>query len=204
MSPIRPADVDIVAGNRAEPSSAKATVAISSPAAIRGSTASHSAASPASVSKPGTSTAVDRNGLTSSARPISSIAMPISTGPAPAPPYFSSISRPVRPMAASSRHTIGSKPVSVAICAAHLRLAGVTGHQVGDRAAQRPLFLAHREGRAGRHQLVTARADRRLAHWLAKNAWDTPAFGTTRSKPWNAPGIVSIWQGTPAAVSRSA
>ena len=86
----------------------------------------------------------------------------------------------------------------------HLRFAGVTGHQVGDRAAQRPLFLAHREGRAGRHQLVTARADRRLAHWLVKNALDTVALGTTRSKPWNAPATVSIWHGTPAAVSRAA
>jgi hypothetical protein len=78
--------VAIVAGNRAEPSSAKATVAISSPVAIRGNTAPHSAASPVAASKLGTSTAVDRNGPTSSVRPISSIAMPISTGPAPPPP----------------------------------------------------------------------------------------------------------------------
>ena len=47
-------------------------------------------------------------------------------------------------------------------------------------------------------------ACRRLSHWLLKNACDTSAFGTTRSKPWNAPNTTSTWHGTPAAFSRSA
>ena len=202
-----PADVAIVAGNRAESSSANATLAISSPAAIRGSTAAHSAASPASASRLGTNTAVDKNGLTNNARPISSIAIPISTGPAPAPPYCSSISSPVRPMAASSCHTLGSKPVSVAIIAR--TCASLECRAIKSATALRsarcssltvngaPVFMAA-------DQTFGARAVRRLAHWLAKNDCDTAAFGTTWSKPWKAPGTTSTWHGTAAAVRRSA
>ena len=177
-----PADVAIVAGNRAEPSSAKATVAIRSPAAIRGSTAAHSAASPASASRLGTSTAVDRNGLTNSARPISSIAMPISTGPAPAPPYCSSISSPVRPMAASSRHTAGSKPVSVAISArtcASFECRASTSATALRSARCSSLVENGALLRMAADQTFAASAVRRLAHWLAKNDCDTAAFGTT-------------------------
>ncbi len=177
-----PADVAIVVGNRAEPSSAKATVAIRSPAAIRGSTAAHSAASPVSANRLGTSTAVDMNGLTKSARPISSCTMPISTGPAPAPPYSSSISSPVRPMAASSRHTAGSKPVSVAISAR--TSASAERRAINSATALRSACCSSvtENGallRISGDQPFGASAVRRLAHWLAKNACDTAAFGTT-------------------------
>ncbi len=37
--------------------------------------------------------------------------------------------------------------------------------------------------RVAADQSVAASAARRLAHWLAKNDWDTVAFGTIRSKP---------------------
>ena len=202
-----PADVAIVAGNRAESSSAKATLAISSPAAIRGSTAAHSAASPAAASTLGTSTAVDRNGLTSSTRPISSIAMPISTGPAPAPPYSSAISNPVSPMAARSCHTFGSRPVSLAISVrtcASLECRVIKSATALRSARCSSLTANGALVRIAAGQPVGARALRRLAHWLAKNDRDTAAFGTTWSKPWKAPGTTSTWHGTPAAVRRSA
>ena len=55
----------------------------------------------------------------------------------------------------------------------------------------------------GDHRAV-ASAARKLPHWLSKNRRDTCALGTMRSKPWKAPGTVSTWHGTPAAVRRSA
>lgn len=45
---------------------------------------------------------------------------------------------------------------------------------------------------------------RKKSTWLRKNACDTTAFGTTVSKPWNAPSIISTSHGTPAARRRSA
>ena len=79
-----------------EPSSSgTASVAIVSPDAIGGRRSACAAASPLASSAPAASTALARYGALSSAAPISSHTTSCSTGPRPAPPYFSGTASPL-------------------------------------------------------------------------------------------------------------
>jgi hypothetical protein len=115
--------------------------------------------------------------------------------------------KPVRPIAASSCHTFGSRPVWVAISVRTCASLECRANKPATALRSTRCSSLTENGapvRKAADQPFGARAVRRLAHWLAKNACDTAAFGTIRSKPWKAPEITSTWHGTPAAVRRSA
>ena len=82
--------------------SACATLTIAAPDAIFGKSSFCVSASAHVSSVCAANTDVPRNGAQSSARPISSIAIKSSTGPKPAPPCSSGMTRPTRPSSSAS------------------------------------------------------------------------------------------------------
>ncbi len=89
-------------------SPARATVTIFEPSAIVGSSRVLVASSPSAWISPAASTELEIRGAQSSAAPASSITRSNSTGPAPTPPYASSMTSPASPISANWAQSAGS------------------------------------------------------------------------------------------------